>query len=292
MRWKTADSEWLVWMGIGLLLALALLCMALYWRKSGRIDVACVSGRGKRSSQQDAIGIAGLESPRTFRKYGCMAVVADGMGGMAMGDVMSSETVEAFQTVFKQLRGNESKFLLGQMIREAQHRTRQKLEENGGKAGGSTAAAVIVRGRSFSYVSVGDSRIALLRNGRLTALTKPHNYGEELDELAKKGAISKVEARTNPRRKALTSYIGTEAKLKLDMAEEPIPLKSGDWIFIMSDGIETLTDAELCACVAKTKSAVWVAREIEARIKSKDLADQDNYSAVIIKIHGNRREKW
>ena len=156
-------------------------------------------------------------------------------------------------------------------------------EEMLGKCG-STVVAVIVKERALSWISVGDSHIYVLRDDRLVKLNKDHNYGAELDEKVRTGEISFEEAAGDPKRAALTSYIGIGELELIDRNETPIALQKGDRILLMSDGIYgSASDEEITSAMAKPlRSAL---NTLESVVLSKNSAKQDNYTCVVIEVN-------
>src|SRR5690606_32025451 len=65
----------------------------------------------------------------------------------------------------------------------------------------------------LAYISVGDSRIYLLRDGELSRLTVDHSL---VEELVREGAITPEEARTHPRRNVVTRVLGVDPFVQVD----------------------------------------------------------------------------
>ena len=284
---KMISGSLLPWLALGLLAVLlaALLLVLVLRRKRTCWDCAVVHEQGKRDSQQDAYDVLKLEEEgeKTEKAPALMAVVADGMGGLAYGAEISKIAVQSACKAFFALRDKPAGFALRQMIREAQHYARKFLEEKGGISGGSTFAAAILCKNTLNVASVGDSRVALLRRGQIFWLNPVHNYGAELDSLAKRGILSKVEARMNPRRRALTSYIGIEELVKAEVRQEGTALAKGDVVMLMTDGMEAISEQELILAV-KGKNSKAAAGALRAAVQAKGAPNQDNYTAIIIRI--------
>lgn len=251
---------------------------------------AAVSGIGRRSEQQDSYWISGLENAGQKTSFvqvhaddDCLAVVADGMGGMKNGGQISrlitDEMKEAF---FYQHRPDEPLDFLQNALWRVNERVNAFLDEHDN--GGSTMIAAYIRDQKLHYVSVGDSRICLVCRGNMKKLNVEHNFGNELDELARNGLISEEEARQSKQRAALTSYIGMGDISKVDGNSEPIPLEKGDCLLLMTDGVfGTLSDEEILKCTGEKdcrKIVVELGRMVEKHAKPK----QDNYSAIAIQI--------
>ena len=97
--------------------------------------------------------------------------------------------------------------------------------------------AVLVKNSLMNYVSVGDSHIYLLRGNVLQLINREHNFAALLKEKADRGEVDKSEPYVNPKRHALTAYIGVGNFNMVDMNTAPIPLMIGDKILLCSDGV-------------------------------------------------------
>jgi serine/threonine protein phosphatase PrpC len=135
------------------------------------------------------------------------------------------------------------------------------------------------------WVAVGDSRIYLIRNGTAVQINREHTYAEELDEKAAGGEISREEALNHPTRAALTSYLGIGRLEKVDRSIRPVPLRDGDRVLLMSDGVfGVLTDGEILAAMPYDPQES-AAKLLEAAL-AKQNPRQDNLTAVIFEYRG------
>jgi len=279
----------ILWGGVAGLLTLGVLITLLCLRRSrGKtaafikdgMQIANIQGIGAREEQQDSFGVTDV---RDVSK-GVFAVVADGMGGIANGSQISRLATARMLSAFQALPHGDhdpAALLLG-MVFEAQDKARAFIERQGNIMSGSTVVAVIIRNGELYFVSVGDSRICLLRGGALIVLNREHNCATYLDEQAARGEISLAEARNNPKRMALTSFIGLDGQLQIDSNTMPLQLMSGDRVILMSDGVfGTLTEDELVQA-ASMPSVQIAGAAVERMIRAKNRLNQDNFTAIII----------
>lgn len=247
--------------------------------KSG-LAVGKVHGVGDRENQQDAFGISNTAECAVEEK-GVLLVLADGMGGLCDGEKASMVAVVSCLNYFEQYDiQKEVREELFEMLYQANHQIRAELGANAG-AGGSTVIAVRIKERVVSWVSVGDSRLYLFREGDLQQLNREHNYAAQLTEMVANGEISEQEAMAHPQRRALTSYMGMDEILEIDCNEEELVLEKGDRLLIMSDGIfGTLSSEEIIAAMEypARKAAMHLGMQIERKKKR----NQDNYTAIVI----------
>lgn len=241
------------------------------------LKVGKLHEQGMREDQQDCFAV----SPEELEKeHGLLAVVADGMGGLTDGAKVSRTAVSAMLDGFCSV-GGEPQLVLLELLRRANDAVNGMLEADGGKKGGSTLVAALARGGRLSWLTVGDSRISMLRDGELYQLNREHVYRNELLVDAANGLESFESALTNPRASGLTSYLGMGRLRYVDMPARAVNIRPGDRFVLMSDGVyNALGDGELRSALAAP--AQDAADEIGRRIAEKGYKGQDNYTAVII----------
>lgn len=158
-------------------------------------------------------------------------IVADGMGGLERGDWASTQVVEAVAA----LSYHEDLDATVDAIRGALERANEQIlseSEAAGKQMGSTAVALVIRGRHFAIAWVGDSRAYLLRAGRLYRLSRDHS---QVQELIDHGVIDEAAATTHPLRNVLTRAVGVARPLVMDSMTDT--LLDDDLLLLCSDGL-------------------------------------------------------
>ena len=244
---------------------------------SGVIQVGKLHCQGDRESQQDCMAVS---PPELYGAQGLLALVADGMGGLADGDRMSQAAASAMLESF--LENREPDPLLALTARANQAVNALLGPEQLGTSG-TTLAAGIAREGLFRYVSVGDSRICLFRQGSLIQLNREHVYRNELIVRAVNGVGTLWDAQTHPKAGGLTSYLGMGELKYVDIPAEPVRLLAGDRIVLMSDGVyNALTRQELESALGQ--HAQQAADSIARMIQAKAYRNQDNYTAVILEF--------
>lgn len=239
---------------------------------------------GRREEQQDSFCISDVRVEQDLAQKGLMAVVADGMGGLDSGGVISQMVTDTFLHNYRAVQTAQPEAFLLDGVHAAQNAVRQYMDRTDCD-GGSTLVAVMLKQGFLSYISVGDSRIYLLRQGVLTQLNHEHTYGAMLLERARRGEIDMDEVYSNPMRNALTAYIGMQELHKVDRSETPIPLQRGDTIVLCSDGIFNALGDE--ALVAALQNEPFCAAELlETAVLGQNIPNQDNLTAVILQWRG------
>ena len=233
--------------------------------------------QGARKSQQDCFSVSPEE---TIPSYGLLAVVADGMGGLADGDKVSQAAVSAMMNSFYTTPGKPEELLLTLLAR-ANEAVDQLLGPDGYSKSGSTLVAGLAREGKFYNLSVGDSRVALYRDGVFYQLNREHIFLHELELRAVNGESGFREAYSHPKGGGLTSYLGMGKLKYVDMPAAPVEIRAGDKFLLMTDGVyNALSREELTACLEG--SAQECADRLDAAVRAKGYSNQDNYTAVIL----------
>ncbi|MCH1625995.1 PP2C family protein-serine/threonine phosphatase [Ferdinandcohnia quinoae] len=228
---------------------------------------------GKREEQDDYFSTVISEGHT-------LAVVADGISGLANGRMASTLAVTTFVREFMKL----DRFIkLHDFFSRAAHQSNQEiLKSLSGASGGTTLACAAISHNYLHWGAVGDSIIALYRNGHLVNVNEKHTLGSLLEEQYLSGQITKQQAMENPQRKRLINYLGFEGFKSMEIGE-PLSLKKGDKIVLCTDGVyNSLTELELCEILEKPMLPIEAAEEIINRIDGKGLKHQDNATIIIL----------
>ena len=238
--------------------------------RCGSISVAVITHPGAREYQEDSYGFSELKPD--MERFA--AVLADGMGGLSSGALVSAQTVSGMLS--EPLDGTD---IPGALVRAAQ-RTSSDIAA-GGTGGGSTMAEAVVTPEGLYFCSVGDSRIYLRRGSILTRLTEDQDHFQTLLAHVADGSISYRQAVSDKDRDALTQYMGSGTALSPDRLLRAFPLLPGDRIMLCSDGVyNALTAAELLQSLML--SAGGAAEDILGRILARGRANQDNFTAIVL----------
>lgn len=294
------DSFLRLWMAIaaGAVLVLALLLVLVLIRKRKRkkkaksdgeepvteqpaprpvLELANLQGIGSREEQQDAFGISRMAR---MEEDGLLAVLCDGMGGMAEGGMIAAETAAEMVAMFPW----EDDGAVPEWVRQRSGRVYQQFRGHGG----TTLVAALLRGRSLSFWCVGDSDLFLLREGTLYELNVRQEFRNDLVLRALEGAFPVEDAFTDPQAGALSEYIGKE-DVKCDYTYLPFSLQPEDALLLCSDGVsDTLTLKQIREAMALPPQACC--DKLEEEILAAGKPNQDNYTAIILQYHGKGEE--
>jgi serine/threonine protein phosphatase PrpC len=243
---------------------------------------------GSREVQEDSYGVI----PRAEfagAPGDLFLVVADGMGGYAAGEVASTLAVDTFAGTFLESVTDCDAGRLWDCLEEANRRIGKEIEAHGAAVDGmgTTLLAVLLRGTSARWMSVGDSPLYLLRGNALQRLNRIHSKATELADKVRAGLMTAAEARQDPTRHTLVSaLIGDRIYAVDDPA--PVDLMAGDILIAATDGIETLTEDEIVAVVAMNAAngAAAVADALLGAVSAKQMPKQDNTTVVVVRVPG------
>ncbi len=238
-------------------------------------------GLGARNDQQDSFGVSNVNN---YASQGVMAVVADGMGGLANGKAVSAALVNTFQGSFNEsaAMARPQDVLLNLALR-SNNQVNQMLQN--ADRSGSTLVSALVRGGMLHFLTVGDSRIYLYRNGALLQLNREHIYQEELAVKAVNYQVPVSQVTSDRQAHSLTSYFGIGVLPHVDRNDEGVKLVPGDRIFLCTDGVfGTLSreQMEQALRLDLTEAAASMKEMIAAAGKP----HQDNNTGLILEFLG------
>ena len=172
--------------------------------------------------------------------------------------------------------------MVAAMVQNATIAVNRLLSPNFG-SGGTTLLIGYAREGKFYCASVGDSRICLVREGKLIHLNRPHVLEDELILHYVNGEISYDDARNYQKKGGLTSYLGMGALKYVDFPLYHSSILKGDRFVLMSDGVfGTLSDEELVKVFSRKPKSISAA--LNKEIEKKQKRFQDNYSAAVIVV--------
>lgn len=248
-----------------------------------------VSGKqsvGRRENQEDAFKIVFQEDNNAGSDL--LMLLSDGMGGHAGGEVASRLVCQVFAEHFiDKSRQTRPRPRLQESLAVANRALASRIKSSPELRGmGCTLIAALKMGERLVWISVGDSILFLLRDGRMQRLNADHSVFGELMELVRAGKMSLQEARAHPKRNALRSAI-LGGKIAMEDINS-IELRKGDLIVLASDGLETLSDAEIAAILTRVErpDVRAVASDLLNAVEAKAEPSQDNTSVIVYQHSG------
>lgn len=176
-----------------------------------------------------------------------LALVADGVGGGAAGEVASATAAAVLVAHAATHRDDDPTVLLHEAVALARERLVAGVVEDERRAGmATTLTALVTDGRRVVLGHLGDSRAYLFRDGRLHQLSVDHTW---VQKLAEEGHLDPEEVRRHPwRHVVLRSLHAGEADPPPLVDVVDLEVGPGDRLLLCSDG---LTDEVLPTRIAE-----------------------------------------
>ncbi|MCC5795622.1 MAG: serine/threonine-protein phosphatase [Chromatiales bacterium] len=240
-------------------------------------EISDISLVGDRGENQDRVAVVDGDCA-------ALLVAVDGMGGHADGaraaEVALETVVSAFGRAAKPLldpqgflhlalsRAHDSLVALGAQLRvDARPRA-------------TCALALVQDGRSY-WAHVGDSRVYLLRDGRVLARTRDHSH---VELLLQQGLIGEHEMAGHPMRNYVECCLGGHHALPGMSLRRQGPMHPGDLLLVCSDGFWSGLDDTLIAGLCSSAGALGLALEgLARRATQANHPHSDNTSAAVLR---------
>ncbi|MCG6551299.1 MAG: protein phosphatase 2C domain-containing protein [Candidatus Magnetominusculus sp. LBB02] len=204
---------------------------------------------------------------------------ADGAGGHEGGEIASETAVTAILDVFRDDPGMSSEHLW-KYLRTAHSAIIKKQEVPGLNSMRTTIAVLVSDYKSAMWAHAGDTRLYMLKDGRVLFQTKDHSMPQVL---ADSGQISAKEIRYHQDRNRLLKSLGVEGALSASVMEDKVPAKEGDAFLICTDGFwEHITETEMEIDLAKSETPQQWLLHMRGRLARRVDGEYDNYSAVAV----------
>jgi len=252
------------------------------------VRAAAVSDVGRvRKTNEDA-----FYSDTDMRLF----AVADGMGGHEAGEVASRLALEALSgfirrsaadTDFSWPYGLDGTLSFdGNRLRTAIHLANRRVfrtaETNDDYSGmGTTIVTLLMNGAHIAVGHVGDSRLYLLRDGRLDQMTQDDSWAATI--LAHNPKAHPSELANHPMRNVLTNALGAREQVDVHLAERD--LQDGDTLLLCSDGLHGVLDAAMLQTVLEQYSDVDTAARTLVQ-QALDRGSRDNVTALVVRFEG------
>lgn len=231
---------------------------------TGALVAGTMTHRGGREINQDAV-LAG---------EGLFAV-ADGLGGLADGEVASRLALDTLGAAFAADRSIAG---LLHACHEANQAVWRQANREEATMGTTLVALAMTTDTAAVALHAGDSRLYRLRHGRLDRLTQDHTVTAES---VRAGEISEAQARIHPHRHLLTRAIGVASDVEVDYSG--VSCKPGDRLLLCTDGLfKALSADAMTAMLASRAAPQDTADELVAGAVERRAGD--NVTAMVIDV--------
>ncbi|MCI9642781.1 MAG: Stp1/IreP family PP2C-type Ser/Thr phosphatase [Eubacterium sp.] len=191
-----------------------------------------------RASNQDAYAVG------EFPDEVAWAIVCDGMGGHAGGNIASALAVKVISDKInasyrENMRDSSIRNMLDSALTAANMEVYDMAEADPELRGmGTTVVCAIVKNGYAFIAHAGDSR-AYIYDGELRQITTDHSYVQTLVDI---GKITKEEAEHHPNKNKITRAIGAEKMIDIDFDE--IELNDEDVLILCTDGLSNYVSSD------------------------------------------------
>jgi len=224
-----------------------------------------------------------------------LAMVADGMGGHAAGEVASDLAVKEVERIVdtsrsfddatwpehwdRRISANANRLMSA--VLSAHRSVTGAVEGNLGLRGmGATVVATLLDSATgtLTIAHVGDSRAYTFRDGELVLLTSDHSW---VHEQVIAGLLTEDAARNHPLKNVVTRALGGAQEPLVDVREEPT--RPGDVVLLCSDGLNTmLEDGEIEDCLQRERVLSTAANELV--LEANRRGGVDNVTVILIRV--------
>jgi PPM family protein phosphatase len=260
--------------------------------QTAHLSVAALSHAGKSGkNNEDRYTISSYTNED--KKPVVFAIVSDGIGGHRAGEVAAELAVNYIVEQVSQSNGRLPLEIMESAIHTASQSIASRSASKADQQGmGATCACIWVEGDRLYTAYVGDSRIYLIRDGRIQRLTVDHTWVQEAIE---KGIITPEEARNHPNVHVIRRHLGSvelpqvDFRLYLSKEESPeqavknqgLHLKAGDILLMCTDGLTDMVwDDEILRVITTRSSLKSAAEDLVAQ--ANEHGGPDNITAILI----------
>lgn len=240
---------------------------------------------GNRVVNEDRIGVA--ESDNAI-----LLVLADGMGGYRGGQLASKSLVNSILSQFKckEFPVEDPGTFLKELIADAHLAViRTGSEQYPPIEPRTTCVVCLIQEACAWWAHVGDSRIYLFRKGELVNRTIDHS---KIEELHRKGKISRQEMEGHPERHLVTRCVGFQKLPPVPAISDKIPLEKDDMLLLCSDGLWAPLNENMISEALFASSLPQAVDRLAYQAEFRSYPEADNISLIALRfISANADEK-
>jgi PPM family protein phosphatase len=217
-----------------------------------KVEFAAKTDVGLRRQNNEDACVAQLAANfDLWHQRGHLFVVADGMGGHAVGELASKIAIDTLPHTFFKVNDHPVEKALRAAIVEANQNINRRGTQNRDFQRMGTTCTSLVLCEDGAYVGhVGDSRAYRVRRDRVDQLTFDHSLQWEL---RRRGRLSAEDTALQRHANIITRSLGPEAKVDVDL-EGPFPVLPDDVFVVCSDGLTAhVSDGEIAAITRDLK---------------------------------------
>lgn len=240
------------------------------------MKIVAKTDKGKvRASNQDAYAVG------EFPDEVAWAVVCDGMGGAAGGNIASALAVKVISDKInasyrEKMSPSSIKNMLDSALIAANLEVYDMADTKPELRGMGTTVVCAVVKNSCAYIAhAGDSRAYIFNKDNLSQVTTDHSF---VQDLVNKGKITAEEAQNHPNKNLITRAIGVDKSIEIDFDE--VEMDDDDVLIICTDGLSNyVSDMEMINEVSDGRYYAFADRLVK---KANNNGGGDNITVVAI----------
>lgn len=249
-----------------------------------RFTVYQESRQGGRANNEDRVAYC-------YSRDALLMVVADGMGGHFHGEIAAHIATQTLTNTFQREAvpaiPDPFRFLQKAMT-NAHHSildysARHHLQDSPR----TTCVACLIQDNVAYWAHAGDSRLFLMRAGRVLAQTRDHS---RVRLLLEEGVITEAQAAVHPERNKIYSCLGGTQTPEIEFSRKT-PLINGDIVMLCTDGLWGMVSGEMMAVALKGTNILQTVPSLLAQAEAKGGPHCDNLSVVAVRWEENYVEE-
>jgi serine/threonine protein phosphatase PrpC len=218
-----------------------------------------------------------------YSRDALLMVVADGMGGHHHGEVAAQLAVQtladAFQREARPTLIDPFRFLQKALINAHHAILDYTASHRLADSPRTTCVACLIQDNIAYWAHAGDSRLYLIRNGRILARTRDHS---RVRLLLAQGLINESQVSTHPDRNKVYSCLGSPSSPEIEFSRKT-PLEHGDVVLLCSDGVWSVIPEDVLSVALNGSNLLQAAPMLLQQAENQGGVHGDNLSLVAVR---------
>jgi serine/threonine protein phosphatase PrpC len=231
---------------------------------------------GQRSNNEDRLA-------HCYSRDALLMVVADGMGGHYYGEVAAQIAVQVLVESFQReaTPAIRDPFMFLQKSMTNAHRAIIDFTDahNLKDSPRTTCVACIVQENIAYWAHAGDSRLYLMRGGKVLTHTRDHSRVQLLKD---QGVINAAQAAVHPDRNKVYSCLGGRLTPEIEFSRKT-PLETGDVLALCTDGLWGVLSGEMMAVALKSENLMQSVPMLLGQADIRGGPNADNLSILVVR---------
>ena len=214
-------------------------------------------------------------------------IIADGMGGHKGGKYASQYTADRFTELLQSCRKSNPPAIIRDCVRKVNRELFQKAKNDPDLEGmGTTLVLATLVGAVLYIANIGDSRLYLIRDGKIRQVTRDHSW---VEEMVSEGRLDRSSSIYKENKNIITRAIGAYEDVTPDIFE--LDLLRGDLILMCSDGLTNMVeDGRICEIIGEGADVQDTVRALMD--EAMEGGGRDNISIVLFDPEFSEVDTW